>query len=133
MPRWDLPPPPGELSDAIVKDSKYAGTPIFGLEKPIYSPDPQVDLAIFGEPMDLEDGFGGGVNDSDIQRVDVDASVATSGVASGAGGITWNLDWLGEVDLSNTDLILDDVDLSGFDSSGPDRNILMDLGPHFFA
>ncbi|KAL0637874.1 hypothetical protein Q9L58_003094 [Maublancomyces gigas] len=131
MSRWDLLPPPEELSDAIVKDSKYTGAPIFGLEKPIYHPDPQVDLAKFGGPMNLGDDCGGEMNGSDMQRID--ASVAAFDVAPGADGIAWDLSWLDEVDLSNTDLPLDDVDLSGFDFPGPDGDILMDPGPHFFA
>lgn len=132
MSRWDLLPPLEELPDAIVKDSKYIGVPIFGLEKPIYQPDPQVDLATFSEPMDLGDDCGGGVNDSGMQRND--ASVATFGVAPGPDGITWDLGWLDGVDLSNTDLALDDVDLSGFAFPGLDGDdILTDLGPHFFA
>lgn len=131
MSRWDLLPPPEELSGAIVKDSKYTGAPIFGLEKPIYQPNPQVDLATFDEPMDLRDDCGGEMNGSDTQRID--ASVATLDVAPGADGIAWDLSWLDEVDLSNTNLPLDDVDLSGFDFPGLDGDIFTDLGPHFFV
>lgn len=131
MSRWDLLPPLGELPDAIVRGSKYAGAPIFGLEKPIYQPPgPQVGLAISGEPMDLGDDCGTGMN---APRIDVDASVATSGVVSSADGIVWDLGWLDEVGLSNTEFALDDVDLSGFDFPALDGDILTDLGPHFLA
>lgn len=134
MSRWDLLPPLEELPYTIVKDSKYAGAPIFGLEKPIYQlPGPHVGLAKSGEPMDLGDDCGIGMNDPNMQRIDVDASVATSGVVSGADGIVWDLGWLDEVDLSNTEFALDDVDLSGFDFPALDGDILTDLGPHFLA
>lgn len=133
MSRWDLLPPLEELPDAIVKDSKYTGVPIFGLEKPIYQPDPQLGLAISGKPVDLGD-CGVGMNDLDKQRTDdADASVVTFGAASGVDGIAWDLGWLDEVDLTNTEFTLDDVDLSGFEFPELNGDILTDLGPHPLA
>lgn len=130
---WDLLPPLEELPDAIVKGSKYTGAPIFGLEKPIHQPDPQVGLATSGKPMDSGD-CEVGMNDLGKQSTDdADASVAAFRAASGVDGIAWDLGWLDEVDLTNTEFILDDVDLSGFEFPEPNGDILTDLGPHPLA
>lgn len=136
MSRWDLLPPPEELPDEVVKDSRFATAPIFGLESPVY--EPQIDLAAFGEPMDLGEDYAGAVDGLGMQEIDeilgINAGVATSGVAPGAGGgIAWDPDWLDQVDLSNTDLVLDDVDLSDFDLPSLDNDILSDLQPSHLA
>lgn len=133
MSRWDLPVPVDELPDEVVKDSRYASAPIFGLEKPTYGPEPHAGLATFGEPMDLGDAGGSGLGNWEMQGIGevrgFDAGVAASGVVSGSdSGIAWDTDWLDEVDLSNTDLNLDDVDLSGFDFSCFNDGNSMDLG-----
>lgn len=158
MSLWDLPAPPEELPDEIVKDSKFSGLPIFGLEKPKYDPGPQADFTIFGEPMDLGEDYASLVDDWEMGKAGeilgggadaggmgdlgmmidkiagVDAGVASPGVASDAGGrVAWDPDWLDKVDLSNTDLALDDVDLLNIDFPSLDGDILTDLHPSHFS